>query len=173
MGGKENNKHGGKKLRAGRSTVGKQPVIGVRQREGRTVAAAVDGENAETVNCLATMNVEAGATVCTDEAQSYQPLAQQGYDHLSVNHSVKEFVNANAMAHTNGIESVWAVLKRGFNRVYHNWSQKHCQWYLNEFTFRLKGNCEADTLDRIKTVLRLRSATHKRLTYTRLIGTGA
>ena len=34
-----------------------------------------------------------------------------------VNHSAKEHVNG--MAHTNGIESVWAVLKRGYSGVYH------------------------------------------------------
>ena len=55
------------------------------------------------------------------------------------------------MAHTNGIESVWAVLKRGFNGVYHHWSVKHCGRYVNEFTFRLnEGNCEVDTLDRMR-----------------------
>ena len=34
------------------------------------------------------------------------------YRHDSVKHSAREFVYG--LAHTNGIESVWAVLKRGF-----------------------------------------------------------
>nr|VFK41806.1 MAG: Transposase [Candidatus Kentron sp. TC] len=33
VGGKEKNKHGSKKLRAGRGSVGKTPVVGMRQRE--------------------------------------------------------------------------------------------------------------------------------------------
>ena len=54
------------------------------------------------------------------------------------------------MAHTNGLAPVWAVLKRGFNGVYHNWSKKHCRQYVNEFAFRLnEGNCERDTQDRV------------------------
>ena len=54
------------------------------------------------------------------------------------------------MAHTNGIESVWAVMKRGYNGIYHNWSRKHCGRYVNEFTFRLnEGNCKIDTIDRM------------------------
>ena len=70
------------------------------------------------------------------------------YHHKTVKHSVKEFVNG--MAHTKGIESVWAILKRGFNGVYHNWSRKHYRQYINEFTFRLnKGNCQIDTQDRL------------------------
>ena len=69
------------------------------------------------------------------------------YGHESVNHSAREYVNG--MAHTNGVEAVWSLIKRGFNGVYHNWSKKHCQHYINEFTFRLnEGNCERDTQDR-------------------------
>ena len=54
------------------------------------------------------------------------------------------------MASTNGIESVWAVMKRGYNGVYHNWSAKHCGRYVDEFAFRLNaGSCAVDTIDRI------------------------
>ena len=43
------------------------------------------------------------------------------------------------MASTNGIESVWAVLKRGYNGVYHQWTPKHMARYINEFVFRMKA----------------------------------
>ena len=59
--------------------------------------------------------------------------------HEAVKHSVNEFVNE--IAHTNGIESVWAVLKRGYNGVYHQWIKKHMRRYVNEFVLRLnEGN---------------------------------
>lgn len=45
-------------------------------------------------------------------------------------------------------ESVWAVLKRGYNGIYHNWSRKHMTRYINEFSFRLnEGSCAIDTQD--------------------------
>ena len=51
-----------------------------------------------------------------------------------------------AWAHTNGIKSMWLVLKRGLNGTYHGWSRKHCRKYVNKFTLRLnESNCERDT----------------------------
>ena len=71
------------------------------------------------------------------------------------------------MAHTNGIESVWAVMKRGYNGVYHNWSKKHCTQYVNEFTFRLnEGNCEIDTQDRLNSLFQAMDG--KTVTYAQL-----
>ena len=88
------------------------------------------------------------------------------YSHETVNHSVKEFVNG--MASTNGIESVWAVLKRGYNGVYHQWSFKHLARYVDEFTFRLnEGNVKHHTMNRLESLVV--GTFGKRLTYQRLI----
>lgn len=52
----------------------------------------------------------------------------------SVNHSVKEYVNGQA--HTNGIESFWVLLKRGYYGTYHKMSPKHLHRYVDEFSGR-------------------------------------
>ena len=42
----------------------------------------------------------------------------------------------NGMAHTNGIESFWATLKRGYKGTYHKMSAKHLSRYITEFAGR-------------------------------------
>ena len=44
-------------------------------------------------------------------------------DHATVKHSVVEFVREQA--HTNGIESFWVLLKRGYYGTFHKMSEKH------------------------------------------------
>lgn len=174
IGGKEANKHESKKLKAGRGAVGKTGVLGMRERDGNVKAVVLTGTTSEEIVGHIFANVRSGSTLCTDEHAAYQFLPKKGlpldipaFEHYSVNHSAKQFVDG--MAHTNGIESVWAVLKRGFYGVYHQFSVKHPQRYVDEFTYRLsEGNCRVHTLDRIDALL------HKtigvRLTYANLIG---
>ena len=163
LGGREENKHGDKKLRAGRGPVGKTPVVGMRERGGRVKAMPVEKVDGQTLHGAIKAHVTPGSTLYTDDHRGY--LGLEEYDHKSVKHSAKEYVNG--MAHTNGIESVWAVLKRGFNGVYHNWSKKHCRAYVDEFTFRLnEGNCEIDTEDRLASLFR--AMVGKKITYSEL-----
>ncbi len=150
FGGKEGNKHSNKKARAGRGTVGKTAVVGARQRGGKVKAKPVNSTDKITLQSMIHKNVEYGSIVYTDDHRSY--LGLHGYEHQSVNHSAKEYVNG--MAHTNGIESVWAVLKRGYNGTFHNISAKHLHRYVNEFSFRLnEGNVENHILSRINSLL--------------------
>src|SRR6204780_1119061 len=66
----------------------------------------------------------------------------------SVNHSAGEYTKGTC--HTNSIESVWAVLKRGIYGVYHQVSAKHLARYVDEFAFRLnQGNVGRHSLERL------------------------
>ena len=164
FGGKEANKHNSKKLKAGRGPVGKTAVMGMKQRGGPVKAMPVGDTSKATLERQVFHNVEPGATVYTDEHPAYQSLGAR-YTHGTVKHSVKEFVNG--MAHTNGIESVWAVLKRGYNGVYHQWSAKHMARYVDEFTFRLnQGSVTRHTMERLESLVQ--GTVGKRLTYQRL-----
>ena len=74
--------------------------------------------------------MEPAAPIFTDEATVYAGMP----NHEAVRHSVGEFVRNQA--HTNGLESFWAGLKRGFEGVYHQMSPKHLNRYVNEFSGR-------------------------------------
>ena len=166
LGGLEKNKHEKKKLHAGRGPVGKTCILGMRERGGKTKAMPIESRDAETLEKEITENVVKGSIVFTDEHKGYSGLLNKDFEHGTVNHSAKEFVNG--MASTNGIESVWAVLKRGYNGVYHNWSKKHTRKYVNEFSFRLnEGNCAIDTEDRLDALFS--AMVGKTITYEELV----
>jgi transposase-like protein len=165
VGGKEKNKHEAKKLRAGRGSVGKTAVLGMRERNGRCRAMVVVATDINTIQNEIHGAVRPGSTLCTDEYGAYNDLDGLFYRHHRVNHSAGEFVRGRV--HTNGIESVWAVLKRGLHGVYHHASPKHLHRYVDEFTFRLNdGDVAIHTLDRLDSFVDRTAG--KRLTYARL-----
>lgn len=70
------------------------------------------------------------------------------YKHGEAKHSAQEHVNG--IAHTNGIESVLAALKRGYNGVYRNWSGRHVRRYVDALSFRLNArDVRQGTQDRL------------------------
>jgi transposase-like protein len=165
IGGKEKNKHANKKQNAGRGTVGKAAVIGMRERGGRTKAKHIQATDAMTLQGAVIANVALGSTVHTDEHPSYAGL-EQGYTHETVNHAAGEYKRDGVT--TNGIESVFAVLKRGLHGVYHHASEKHLGRYVDEFAFRLNdGNVRRHTLDRLDSFVD--STVGKQITYKELI----
>ncbi len=165
IGGKERNKHGSKKLHAGRGAVGKTAVVGIRDENSQVRATPIADTSAKTLRSYIKANVPVGASVVTDEFSSYRGLTQGGYTHMTVNHSAGEYVR-DFCIHTNGIESFWALLKRGHYGIFHHMSAKHLHRYVNEFAFR-QNTKDAGTMGFIEaTVGRM---VGKRLTYKELI----
>ena len=147
--------------------VGKQALLGMRQRGGKTVATPVPDTHAPTLLQTIQRQVSPDAAVCTDTHASYRRLEHLVSFHDTVNHEAKEF--AKGFVHTNGIESVWAVLKRGLHGTFHHVSEKHLNRYVQEFAFRLnEGNCTVDTQDRLDTLFG--QMPEKVLTYKKLTG---
>jgi transposase-like protein/DNA-directed RNA polymerase subunit RPC12/RpoP len=163
LGGKEKNKHKSKRLKLGRGPAGKQPVIGAKSRCGRIKVMGVNDTGKETLHGFIKDNVVPGSTLYTDSHKSYIGLIED-YEHESVNHSVGEYVRGKA--HTNGIESFWALLKRGYYGTFHFFTWKHLHRYLSEFESRWNmGDIEGDKrLD-----LFLESTSGCRLKYSKLI----
>ena len=132
MGGKEKNKHESKKRHSGRGATGKQAVLGMRTRQGEVRAFPIDTTDAKTLKAHVRENVESGSSIYTDGHTGY--LGMREYRHEAVAHSVGEYVRDQV--HTNGIESFWALLKRGYVGTYHHISVKHLSRYVDEFCYR-------------------------------------
>ena len=124
MGCKEDNKHECKKLNAGRGAVG----MGDRAT-GQVSAEVLESTDARTLTNFVHERTIHETMVFTNEAPAYSRLKRPL---LWVVHGVKEFVNG--MIHKNGMESVWAALKRGYIGTHHHVSFKHLPRYVNEFT---------------------------------------
>lgn len=162
IGGKEKNKHASKRLKSGRGTVGKQAVVGARERDGMVRAMPIASTGKADLHNFVNTHVAQGSTLYTDDHGSYLGLC--GYTHESVNHSAGEYVRGKA--HTNGIESFWALLKRGHYGTFHSFSLKHLHRYIAEFSTRW-NMMKLDSDQRLNSLLE--STSGLRLTYKRLI----
>jgi transposase-like protein len=162
IGGIEKNKHANKRLRLGRGPVGKAAVAGVRDREtGHVRAQPVDSTDKATLQGFVTANTAADAEVMSDEHASYEGIDRP---HRTVRHSVGEYVRDQA--HTNGMESFWALLKRGYDGTYHWMSEKHLDRYVTEFEGR-HNRRPLDTLDQMGSLAH--GMAGKRLPYADLV----
>lgn len=162
VGGKEGNKHAKDKLRAGRGTVGKTAVAGMKERKSKKVhAQVVPATDQETLQGFVTDNTSKESVIYTDDARAYRGLPRR---HETVQHSVGEYVREQA--HTNGMESFWSMLKRGFTGTYHQISPKHLHRYVNEFAGRHNVR-PLDTEAQMANVVK--GADGKRLRYADLI----
>ena len=161
IGGKEGNKHANKRTQHGVGA--KTAVIGILEDDGRVRAEPIGKLTKAHLQRFVRANAREGATVVTDAFRSYAGLSD-AYTHKTVNHSVGEYVRNQA--HTNGIESFWALLKRGHYGVYHMMSAKHLHRYVDEFSFR-HNTANLGTMRFIE--MTIQRMTSKRLTYKELI----
>jgi len=138
IGGKEKNKHANKRIKGtqGRNTLTKTPVFGLLQRGGNVKAKVIENVKMRTLEQNIIENVKIGTQLYTDEFLSYSQIKSL-FPHQTVSHGVGQYVKGQA--HSNGAESFWALLKRGYYGIYHFMSKKHLQLYVNEFCYRFNN----------------------------------
>ncbi|MEO7048977.1 MAG: IS1595 family transposase [Ferruginibacter sp.] len=165
VGGQSYYKHANKKTKnaEGATISNKTSVIGLRERGGNMKAIVIDDRTKETLLPIIYEHVAPNSILMTDELNSYQSLAKD-FEHHSVNHSAKQFVNG--MAHINGVENFWSHLKRGIDGIYHQISKEHLQAYVDEFLLRFNTR-KFTTQNRFDFVLS--GIAGKKLTYENLI----
>ncbi len=146
----------------GRGPVGKTAVVGAKDRVTKQVSAkVVTSTDKETLQGFVKDHAAPGATVYTDDAKAYDSLP---FNHAVIKHSLGEYVKGDV--HTNGIESLWSMLKRAHKGTFHKLSPKHLDRYVQEFAGRHNVR-EQDTIDQMAS---MRGGMEgKRLRYRQLI----
>ena len=142
--------------------MGKAAVVGAKDRSTKKVAArVVTSTNKGTLQGFVKKHADADANVYTDGATAYEFLP---FNQETVKHSPSEYVQGEV--HTNGIESLWSMLKRAQKGAFHKSSRKHLDRYVLEFAGRHNVR-EQDTIEQISST---RSGMErKRLRYKQLI----
>ena len=134
IGGKEKNKHASKKLKAGRGTVGKMPVVSLVERDGKTRSFHIANVTTKMLRPVLLKHINLKSRMVTDESGVYPKTGAEFAGHGTVNHTAGEYVKGDD--HTNTVESSFALLKRGVYGTFHSLSEAHLHRYLAEFDFR-------------------------------------
>jgi len=153
----------------GRGPLGKTAIVGLLNRHGPDGHSVVRGKvindrKLKTLNAVVRQHVAKGSELYSDALQSYNGLESE-YIRGVVDHA-ETYVEGNI--HTNGIENLWALLKRAIKGTYVSVEPFHLFRYLDEEMFRFNSRKATDG-DRFERLAR--KVTGKRLTYRELTAT--
>jgi len=167
IGGKEKNKHSKKRTKGNIGGMGKEIVFSLVERDGAVRSQQVPEVTAKTLRPILVAQVDAKTFLVTDDAGQYRHM-NRDFVHEVVNHGIGEYVRGPA--HTNTIESYFAVLKRGITGTYHHVSQQHLKRYLAEFDFRYNERLSLAVTDAERADKAVAGVVGKRVTYQRTAG---
>ncbi len=155
------NKPGVKKHPGSGGYAHKMAILSLVERGGAVRSFPLDSPTRHAIHGPMTKTVKAKTHVYTDHAQMYRfwPLAQ----HETVDHSKGEYVRGDV--HTNTVEGVFSIFRRGMVGTYQHCSEQHLHRYLNEFDFRYSNRAKLGVDDAKRTDIALKGIEGKRLTY--------
>jgi hypothetical protein len=119
----------------GRGT-SKTPVLSMVQRDGIVRFRMMDRLTADRIGEVLAENADLTCRVITDELSVYPKATAPFAQHETVTHHAGEYVRKGADVHSNTVEGVFSLLKRGVMGTFHSVSKKHIPNYVNEFEFR-------------------------------------
>jgi transposase-like protein len=170
IGGKQKNKHRSKKTKDHSDMWGKEAAFSLVERGGRVRSHHVPNVSTKTLRDILVAQLDKDSFLMTDTAGQYYYM-HRDFQHEKVNHKTGEYVRG--AAHTNTVESYFAILKRGITGTYHHVSQQHLKRYLAEFDFRYNERQKLEITDAERATKAVRGVVGKRLTYQQTDGTVA
>lgn len=163
IGGKEKNKHVGKRNSKNIGGAGKLIVHSIVERDGRVRSHHIPRVNGETLRPILEAHADKASAFMTDTAGGYLHIGREFARHEMVDHGKDEYVRGDA--HSNTVEGYFSILKRGLTGVYHSVSEAHLHRYLAEFDFRHSNREKLGISDASRAALALQGVKGKRLTY--------
>ncbi len=156
----------GKRKHAGAGGYGhKRAILALVERKGKVRSFHIDKADRSFIRPPMDENIHRATRVYTDGAQYYRfmPVAK----HSTVDHSKGEYVRGDV--HTNTVEGVFSIFRRGMVGTYQHCGEQHLQRYLNEFDFRYSNRTALGIDDSKRAEIALSGIVGKRLTYRRTV----
>lgn len=141
----------------------KNVVLSLVERGGTVRSFHTEGSRVADIAPIVNTNLHRETVLMTDEFRAYKSVGKKFADHQTVNHGREEYVRGEV--HTNTIESVFSVFKRGMKGTYQHCAEKHLHRYLAEFDFRYNNRVALGVNDLVRADNLLKGVVGKRLTY--------
>jgi transposase-like protein len=141
----------------------KRAILSLVERGGKVRSFHIEHADKSTINLVASRNLAREARVFTDESRLYNDMKGHVADHKKVHHARGEYVRGDV--HTNTVEGVFSVFKRGMKGTYQHCAEKHLHRYLAEFDFRYNNRIALGVNDAARADALLKGIIGKRLTY--------
>ena len=129
----DESKFGKRKYHRGRFIEGQWVFGGICRETKACFLVPVERRDRDTLLPIIRAQILPGTRVLSDLWKSYDCLQNEGYQHLTVNHSLN-FVDPDTGAHTQGIENTWWGVKRSMPRT--GTSKDLFDSYLQEWLWR-------------------------------------
>lgn len=145
----------------------KRAIVGLVERGGKVRTFHVQHATKDAVRDVLVRNADRASILYTDESNLYPVTGKEFATHRTVKHSAKEYARreGDVIVHTNTIENVFSVFKRGMVGVYQHCGEAHLHRYLAEFDFRYNRRTALGFTDRERADDLVRGVSGKRLTY--------
>lgn len=162
-------KVGKRTIRGKPGLASKRPIVALVERGGQVRMFHIETATAASIRDVMVRNVSRKSVLHTDESNFYTTTGGEFGSHRTVHHSSGEYVrypdkNAEPI-HTNTVENVFSVFKRGMKGVYQHCSEKHLHRYVTEFEFRYNHRAKLWWSDADRAAAALKGIAGKRLTY--------
>ena len=145
----------------------KRIVVGLVERGGKARMFHLNDATASTVREVLVRNVDRSSTLYTDSSRLYTRTGEEYAPHRTTNHAKGEYARreGDVVVHSNTIEGVFSVFKRGMVGVYQHCGEAHLHRYLAEFDFRYNRRTALKWTDKMRVDAIMEGIEGKRLTY--------